>query len=502
MTASKTVIRDITPNITTFTIPFNRFAPFGYREFVAVGNRATAIRLHDNRVLLLNPVPLETSIRAKLTSLGGVHFIACDLGHHLSVSDYVKVWPDAKTIGVPSLGRKRKDVRWAFLCGDWSTGGPEDEYGFTQDIETVTFEGFITYAVAWYHKPSKTLVQSDLMMNLPCTEQYRPSSAAQGILSREFAKRAHPRSVWFKRLIYYVAVVDYALMRRDAKRVAEWDIEWIPVAVATGIALYVADGETIALVDTGQSRSRLQVGLGGLGVGLQLESDLVDELTDELVDELTEAEELSKVDDDVAKMLVSWDVNDTDAVSRDEMLDEEARTAPESMDVKEANSEALEVVEEVAVKLVELVVTLGEPGIDSRAELEIETYAEIDAELEAELSLSGESVVMVETLEKALDELGLGVGVRDEEESICKVEDVCTRDDDANTVVDDEADDEMSEFDTEWVEVVTVEDAELERLELAVLLVESLEFAGDDATEVEARAVDVDSLNDDDAALH
>jgi hypothetical protein len=28
-------------------------------------------------------------------------------------------------------------------------------------------------------------------------------------------------------LIYYIATVDFALMRRDAKRVAEWDIERI-----------------------------------------------------------------------------------------------------------------------------------------------------------------------------------------------------------------------------------------------------------------------------------
>jgi hypothetical protein len=38
---------------------------------------------------------------------------------------------------------------------------------------------------------------------------------------------AHPRSIWFRRLIYYIAAVDYSLMRRDAKRVAEWDIERI-----------------------------------------------------------------------------------------------------------------------------------------------------------------------------------------------------------------------------------------------------------------------------------
>ncbi|RYN74415.1 hypothetical protein AA0120_g12368 [Alternaria tenuissima] len=219
-------IRDIAPTITTFSTPFNRFAPFGYRRFVAVGNRATAIRLHDNRILLLNPIQLEDAVRDKLDRLGGVHLIASDLGHHMYVKDYVDAWPEARTIGVPGLDSKRKDVNWNYIYKDWRTS-PEDQFDFAQDFETVLFEGFITYCVAWYHKPTKTLIQSDLMMNLPCTEQYHPSSSDQGPLSREFAKRAHPRSIWAKRLVYYIATVDYTLMRRDAKKVAEWRMDRI-----------------------------------------------------------------------------------------------------------------------------------------------------------------------------------------------------------------------------------------------------------------------------------
>jgi len=226
MPSAELKIRDITPTITTFSTPFNRFAPFGYRNFVAVGNRATAIRLHDGRILLLNPIQLEQAVHDKLNQLGGVHLIASDLGHHMYVKDYVEVWPDAKTIGVPGLDRKRKDVRWDYIYEDWRTS-PEDQFDFAQDFETVLFEGFITYCVAWYHKPTNTLIQSDLMMNLPCTEQYIPSSSYQRPLSREFAKRAHPRSIWAKRLVYHIATVDYSLMRRDAKKVAEWEIERI-----------------------------------------------------------------------------------------------------------------------------------------------------------------------------------------------------------------------------------------------------------------------------------
>jgi hypothetical protein len=162
-------IRDVTPTITTFSTPFNRFAPFGYRRFVAVGNRATAIRLHDNRIILLNPIQLEDAVRDKLNQLGGVHLIASDLGHHMYVKDYVDAWPEAKTIGVPGLDSKGKDVNWNCIYKDWRTS-PEDQFDFAQDFETVLFEGFITYCVAWYHQPTKTLIQSDLMINLSCTE--------------------------------------------------------------------------------------------------------------------------------------------------------------------------------------------------------------------------------------------------------------------------------------------------------------------------------------------
>ncbi|UPX19874.1 uncharacterized protein EKO05_0010125 [Ascochyta rabiei] len=162
-------VRSISPNITTFTTRFNRFAPLGYRKFIAVGNRATAIHLHDGRILLLNPIQLEPLIREKLDQLGGVHLIASDLGHHMYIQEYLKVWPSAKAIGVPGLEGKRTDIQWDWIYGD-SMMKPEKEFGFTQDVETVLFEGFITYCVAWYHKPTKTLIQSDLMMNLPCTE--------------------------------------------------------------------------------------------------------------------------------------------------------------------------------------------------------------------------------------------------------------------------------------------------------------------------------------------
>ncbi|KAL5465264.1 hypothetical protein PMIN06_000745 [Paraphaeosphaeria minitans] len=223
------VIRSITPPLTTFTIPFNRIAPLGYRSFVAAGNRATTILLSSGQILLLNPIPVSPPVRERLDALGGVHFIAADFGHHLSVAEYVAAWPGAKTIGVRGLERKRSDVRWDWIYGGEEELGerPEEVFRWEGEVGSVLFEGFITRAVAWLYRPSGTLVVSDLVMNLPAREQYTSSSAEQGPLSREFATRAHPGSIWFKRLIYWIATVDYALMRRDVKRVAQWDFQRI-----------------------------------------------------------------------------------------------------------------------------------------------------------------------------------------------------------------------------------------------------------------------------------
>lgn len=65
----------------------------------------------------------------------------------------------------------------------------------------------------------------DRVRTLTECQQYHPSSSDQGPFSREFAKRAHSRSIWAKRLVYHIATVDYTLMRRDAKKVAEWQMD-------------------------------------------------------------------------------------------------------------------------------------------------------------------------------------------------------------------------------------------------------------------------------------
>ena len=48
-------------------------------------------------------------------------------------------------------------------------------YGYEDEIETVYFSAFENRDVAFYHKASKTLVEADLLFNLPANEQYSKS---------------------------------------------------------------------------------------------------------------------------------------------------------------------------------------------------------------------------------------------------------------------------------------------------------------------------------------
>ena len=61
------VIRNITPNITTFSTPFSRFG------IIPIGGRSTAIKLSgDKGVWVLASTPLDETTKARLKEMGEV----------------------------------------------------------------------------------------------------------------------------------------------------------------------------------------------------------------------------------------------------------------------------------------------------------------------------------------------------------------------------------------------------------------------------------------------
>ncbi|KAJ7253685.1 hypothetical protein B0H12DRAFT_1116186 [Mycena haematopus] len=211
------VIREVTPEITTFSKPFARFG------FLPFGGRSTAVRLSTGDVWVLASTPLTPDTKAAIDKLGPVKWImGADAVHHMFLGQYKKEYPEAKVIGVEALVEKKK-ADGLVLDGAYGKDTPDTKYGFEDEIYACYFSGFANKDVAWFHASSKTLIVADLLFNLPGNEQYSKSKSNAKVPI--FGKldpwgSVHKRFVWGQGK-------DKTAMARDAKTVLGWAPERI-----------------------------------------------------------------------------------------------------------------------------------------------------------------------------------------------------------------------------------------------------------------------------------
>jgi len=208
-----TIIREVAKDIWIFSRPFARFGLF------PVGGRSTAVKLKSGGVWVLASTPLDTETKAKLDELGDVKYIInADIVHHLFLPEFTKAYPNAKLLGVEETLQRSEDKSLKF-DGVWGRDPPDTKYGYEDDIQHCFFSGFKNKDVAFFHPASKTLIQADLLFNLPPTEQYsRSKSFVFGKIS--------PQS-WIHQKLVSSLGTDKEAMKRDATTVANWDFERI-----------------------------------------------------------------------------------------------------------------------------------------------------------------------------------------------------------------------------------------------------------------------------------
>jgi len=214
---SDIVIRQVTPEITTFSRPFLRFG------FLPFGGRSTAVKLQNGDVWVLASTPLTEETKSTVDKMGPVKYImGADAVHHLFLADFKKAYPAAKVIGVEPLVAKKR-AEGLTLDGAYGADPSDTKYGFEDEIKACYFTGYSNKDVAWLHVTSKTLIEADLLLNLPATEQYSKvkKSAKVPIIGKlDPHGNLHKRFVWGQGK-------DKDAMRRDAKTVAGWDFDRI-----------------------------------------------------------------------------------------------------------------------------------------------------------------------------------------------------------------------------------------------------------------------------------
>jgi len=124
--------------------------------------RTTIIKLDNGELIVHDPCIIDDAIKNEIDSLGEVKFIiAPGSFHHLFVTDFQAEYPNAETYLCPGLERKRPDITF-----DWILGNkPDPRWNGT--LEQVLIQGTrYIWEVAFFHRPSKTLILVDLLENI------------------------------------------------------------------------------------------------------------------------------------------------------------------------------------------------------------------------------------------------------------------------------------------------------------------------------------------------
>lgn len=128
--------------------------------------RMTVMRLANGDLLLHSPLAFDAHLRRALERLGPVrHLIAPNSAHWLFLRGWQQDCPKALIWAAPGL-RNRAQVKGAGLRLDHDLG-PTPPAAWAGEIEQVVVPGGFGFAeVAFFHRPSRTLVLTDLVLNL------------------------------------------------------------------------------------------------------------------------------------------------------------------------------------------------------------------------------------------------------------------------------------------------------------------------------------------------
>lgn len=127
--------------------------------------RMTVIQLANGNVLLHSPTRFDPELAAAIAGIGPIrHILAPSFAHWMFVMDWRRRFPDAKVWGAPGL-EARRAARHGGLVVDAVMD--EGQHPWDDDIALVTLRGGLGYSeVALHHAPTRTLVLTDLVVNL------------------------------------------------------------------------------------------------------------------------------------------------------------------------------------------------------------------------------------------------------------------------------------------------------------------------------------------------
>lgn len=227
------VIRDVSPSVTTLSLPFLRFGK------IKIGGRATIVRMTSGSLAVFSPVALTPNVTAKLQSLGNnvAYITAPDIEHHIFLSDWASAYPKAHLIAPEGLAEKREQqsksdprvtvLNFSTIFTKANKHEVKVSEEFDRDFDYEYVDAHPNKELVFFHRPSATLIEADLLFNLPATEQYSKTGIdpAVGVWTKLFGglQSTAGDALAQKRVLWYlISKSDREGFGKSMKRIAEW----------------------------------------------------------------------------------------------------------------------------------------------------------------------------------------------------------------------------------------------------------------------------------------
>jgi hypothetical protein len=198
-----------------------------------------AVRLQTGNLAVFSPVTLTDKVRAHLQTLGPVAYItAPDIEHHIHLSSWSAAYPNAHIIGPEGLPEKRakangsdKSVTLLNFGTIFAKKGKENikvTEEFDREFDYEFIEAHPNKEIVFHHKPSRTLIEADLLFNLPAKEQYSKTNIdpSSGIFTKLAAtlQSAQGTAIWQKRILWYAfSSSDRPSFNKSIQKIESWD---------------------------------------------------------------------------------------------------------------------------------------------------------------------------------------------------------------------------------------------------------------------------------------
>jgi phage tail protein X len=179
------------------------------------------IRTANGGLLAWSPVGLTAGLRDELAALGEVRLlVAPNSLHHLHLAEWREAFPEAALHAAPGLARKRPDL---------ACEAELDDVPLTADLDQVVVRGnAITTEVVFFHRPSGTVLFTDLLQQFPpgWFRGWRAIVARLDLMTQPQA--AVPRK-------FRLAFTDRRAAREAVHRILAWPAQKVVMAHGTPV---------------------------------------------------------------------------------------------------------------------------------------------------------------------------------------------------------------------------------------------------------------------------